>query len=195
MQYRTRQTKAHIKKNARAAFMEDRWTLYSTPQLVVMEARRPRTRLYLKKTYDNRITDLIVNALKKNNIKDQRELPKASTDDFQGLLSLCITKRIEKAMTRGEVVQLNRPMRFLRLHQYRDIPRNNINIPIQVVSPHTSPTPTNQEQRKRHRLKQKMIAEFNNNLIINSRPWRPTYPNSYHLTTQPATSDGNLSYH
>jgi hypothetical protein len=195
MHYRTRQTKAHIKKNARAAFMEDRWTPYSTPQLVVMEARRPRTRLYLKKTYDNRITDLIVNALKKNNIKDQRDLPKASTDDFQGLLNLCITTRIEKAMTRGEVVQLNSPMRFLRLHQYRDIPRNNINIPIQVVSPHASPTPTTQEQRKRQRLKQKMVDEFNNNLILKSRPWRPTYPGSYHLTTKPATSEGNLPYH
>ena len=155
MQYRNRQTKEYIKKNARAAFMEDRWTLYSTPQIVVMEARRPRTRQYLKKAYDNRITDLILNALKKNNIKDQRELPKASTDDFQGLLGLCITKRIEKAITRGEVVQLNCPMRFLRLHQYRDIPRNNINIPIQIVSPPASHTPDNQEKRKRHRLKQK----------------------------------------
>ena len=140
--------------------MEDRWTLYSTPQLVVMEAHRPRTRLYLKKTYDNRIADLIVNALKKNNIKDQRDLPKASTDDFQGLFSLCITKRIEKAMTRGEVVQLNSPMRFLRLHQYRDIPRNNINIPIQVVSSPASPTPTTQEQRQKQRLKQKWLLNL-----------------------------------
>ena len=193
MQYRTRQTKAHIKKNARAAFMEDRWTLYSTPQLVVMEARRPRTRLYLKKTYDKRITDLIVNALKQNNMKDQRDLPKASTDDFQGLLNLCLTTRIEKAMTRGEVIQLNSPMRFLHLNPYRDIPRNNITLPIQVVSPHTSSTPTNHEQRKRQRLKQKMVDEFNNNLILNSKPWRPTYPGSYHLTTKPATTDGNLA--
>ena len=195
MQYRNRQTKAYIKKNARAAFMEDRWTLYSTPQIVVMEARRPRTRQYLKKAYDNRITDLILNALKNNNIKDQRDLPKASTDDFQGLLGLCITKRIEKAMTRGEVVQLNCPMQFLRLHQYCDIPRNNINIPIPIVSPPASPTPDNQDIQKRHCLKQNMVAEFNNNLIVKSRPWRPTYPNSRHLTTKPATSDGNLSYH
>ena len=155
MRIRTRQTKSQIKTNARAAFMEDRWTLYSQPQLVIMEARRPRTRLYIKKQYHKRITELIVNALKKDNIKHQRDLPKASTDDFQGLLNLCLTQRFKQAMARGEDIQLNSPMRFLHLNPYRDIPQNNITLPIQVASPHTSSTPTTQEQRKRQRQKTK----------------------------------------
>ena len=35
-----------------------------------------------------------------------------------------------------------------------------------------------------------MVAEYNQNLMKKSRPWRPTYPNSLHLTTRPAT-DGD----
>ena len=81
--------------------MEDRWTLYSKPQIVVMEARRPRTRLYLKKAYDNRIAELIHNVMKKNKTEDQKDLPRASTDDFQGLFDLCIAKRIKGAMIWG----------------------------------------------------------------------------------------------
>ena len=166
---RPQQTKSYLKKKARVAFQEDHWTLYSKPQ-VFMEARHPHMHLYLKKPYDDRIVELIDNVMENTKTKDQKDFPRASTNDFQGLFDLCIAKRIEEAMIRGEVVQLNCPMRFLRLHQYHDIPLNNVDISIPIVSPPASPTPDPQDKQKRHRLQHDMVAEYNQNFTMKSSP-------------------------
>ena len=86
-------------------------------------------------------------------------------------------------MISGEIIQLNHPIRFSRLHPLRDIPLNNIDVPILILS--ASPTPDYQDKPKRHHLQHDMVAEYNRNSKKKPSSWHQTYPNSRHLTTRP----------